>query len=59
MDKERVLFEEDFENENEYREYIEEEFKKHVYVFMDIHRIGIGSSFFAAIMRHVAEYVDD
>ena len=59
MDKKRVLFEEDFETWDEYKDYISDEFKEHVLEFMSVYRIGIGSSFFATIMRDIANYVDD
>ena len=59
MDKKRVLFEEDFETWDEYKEYVEKDLKDDVLDFMSIYRIGIGSSFFATILRKVADYVDD
>lgn len=59
MDKKRVLFEEDFETWDEYKEYVEKELKDDVLRFMTVYRIGIGSSFFATVLRKVADYVDD
>ena len=55
----RIFYEEDFETEEDYREYIRNQFKHHTLQFMEDYRIGIGSSFFATIMRQLADYVDD
>ena len=55
----QIFYEDDFENEEDYRNYIKVQLKQHVLQFMEDYKIGIGSSFFATIMRQLADYVDD
>jgi hypothetical protein len=49
----------DFETHDEYVGYIKYKMKKDVNDFMKKYEIGIGSSFFADILREIADTVDD